>query len=73
MPPRYRAPGGGYAGGMVGHGGDERARLSRTPKTWPIVAVLAFAGACSSFMFTIVVPIQSELPVLLDESRDATA
>ena len=73
MAPRYRASCDGYAGGMVGPRGDERARLSRTPKTWPIVAVLAFAGACSSFMFTIVVPIQSELPVLLDESRDATA
>jgi MFS family permease len=58
---------------MVGRSGDERTRLSRTPKTWPIVAVLAFAGACSSFMFTIVVPIQAELPELLDESREATA
>lgn len=52
---------------------DERKSLSRTPPTWPIVAVLAFAGACSSFMFTIVVPIQAELPELLDESREATA
>ncbi|WP_448810233.1 MFS transporter [Agromyces bauzanensis] len=52
---------------------EERARLSRTPPTWPIVAVLAFAGACSSFMFTIVVPIQAELPELLDETREATA
>jgi len=58
---------------MNRRGGDERASLSRTPPTWPIVAVLAFAGACSSFMFTIVVPIQAELPELLDESREATA
>ncbi|WP_173924215.1 MFS transporter [Agromyces sp. Marseille-P2726] len=58
---------------MVGRSRDERERLSRTPKTWPIVAVLAFAGACSSFMFTIVVPIQADLPELLDESRVASA
>jgi MFS family permease len=58
---------------MSGRGRDERTNLSRTPPTWPIVAVLAFAGACSSFMFTIVVPIQAELPELLDESREATA
>lgn len=58
---------------MSRRGGDERTRLSRTPPTWPIIAVLAFAGACSSFMFTIVVPIQAELPELLDESREATA
>lgn len=58
---------------MVRRGRDERERLSRTPKTWPIVAVLAFAGACSSFMFTIVVPIQAELPELLGETREATA
>ncbi|GAA4365701.1 MFS transporter [Agromyces bauzanensis] len=58
---------------MSTRGGDERASLSRTPPTWPIVAVLAFAGACSSFMFTIVVPIQAELPELLGESREATA
>lgn len=35
--------------------------------------MLAFAGACSSFMFTIVVPIQAQLPELLGESREATA
>jgi MFS family permease len=58
---------------VVGRRGDARARLSRTPKNWPIVAVLAFAGACSSFMFTIVVPIQAQLPELLGESREATA
>jgi MFS family permease len=58
---------------MARRGGDERARLSRTPKSWPIVAVLAFAGACSSFMFTIVVPIQAELPELIGASREATA
>ena len=59
--------------GTIRRGRDERERLSRTPKTWPIVAVLAFAGACSSFMFTSVVPIQAELPELLGETREATA
>jgi MFS family permease len=38
-----------------------------------IVAVLAFAGLCSSFMFTLVVPIQAQLPQLLDASREDTA
>lgn len=37
------------------------------------MAVLAFAGLCSSFMFTLVVPIQSALPELLDASREDTA
>lgn len=37
------------------------------------MAVLALAGLCSSFMFTLVVPIQSQLPQLLDASRDDTA
>ena len=47
---------------------DDRARkrLSRTPPKWAIVAVLAFAGLCSSFMFTLVVPLQAELPQLLN-------
>jgi len=35
--------------------------------------VLALAGLCSSFMFTLVVPIQSQLPTLLNASRDDTA
>lgn len=54
---------------------DERARkrLSRTPKRWLIVAVLAFAGLCSSFMFTLVVPLQAELPALLNASREDTS
>ncbi|WP_184752578.1 MFS transporter [Microbacterium thalassium] len=38
-----------------------------------IVAVLALAGLASSFMFTLVVPIQSKLPELLDASREDTA
>ncbi|WP_243229380.1 MFS transporter [Microbacterium sp. CIAB417] len=53
---------------------DEKARrrLSRTPPRWAIVAVLAFAGLCSSFMFTLVVPLQAELPNLLNASREDT-
>lgn len=38
-----------------------------------IIAVLALAGLASSFMFTLVVPIQSKLPELLDASREDTA
>jgi len=34
--------------------------------------VLAFAGLCSSFMFTLVVPLQAELPQLLNASREDT-
>ncbi|MDT0181650.1 MFS transporter [Microbacterium sp. ARD31] len=40
---------------------------------WAIVAVLATAGLASSFMFTLVVPIQSKLPELLNASREDTA
>ncbi|KTS90564.1 MFS transporter permease [Microbacterium testaceum] len=43
------------------------------PPQGAVVAVLALAGLCSSFMFTLVVPIQSQLPTLLDASRDDTA
>ncbi|WP_121061215.1 MFS transporter [Microbacterium telephonicum] len=43
------------------------------PAQGAIVAVLAIAGLASSFMFTLVVPIQSKLPELLDASREDTA
>jgi MFS family permease len=43
------------------------------PRQGAIVAVLAFAGLCSSFMFTLMVPIQSKLPELLNASREDTA
>ncbi|MGV9193908.1 MFS transporter [Microbacterium sp. MC2] len=43
------------------------------PNQGAIVAVLALAGLCSSFMFTLVVPIQATLPELLDASREDTA
>ena len=38
-----------------------------------MIAVLATAGLCSSFMFTLMVPIQSKLPTLLNASREDTA
>ena len=48
-------------------GGDrERRRLTRIPPQGAIVAVLATAGLASSFMYTLVVPIQAKLPELLD-------
>lgn len=43
------------------------------PRQGAIVAVLAVAGLASSFMFTLVVPIQSKLPELLNASREDTA
>ncbi|GAA3670094.1 MFS transporter [Microbacterium marinilacus] len=35
--------------------------------------MLAFTGLCSAYMFTLVVPIQAELPQLLDAQRSDTA
>jgi len=52
---------------------NRRRRLSRTPPKWAIVATLAFAGLCSSFMFTLVVPLQADLPDLLNASREDTS
>ncbi|MFT4279968.1 MFS transporter [Microbacterium sp.] len=43
------------------------------PPQGAVVAVLAIAGLCSSFMFTLVVPIQARLPELLHASREDTA
>ncbi|GGM34260.1 MFS transporter [Promicromonospora citrea] len=51
----------------------DRTRLTRMPRPGAVIAVLAFAGLGASFMQTILLPIQSELPVLLDASRDVTA
>ncbi len=50
-----------------------RRRLTRIPPPGAIVAVLALAGLSSSFMFTLVVPIQAKLPELLNASREDTA
>ncbi len=57
----------------MGQGEDGRRRLTRMPRQGAIVAVLAFAGLSSSFMFTLVVPIQAKLPELLHADRDDTA
>ncbi|MFT4051204.1 MAG: MFS transporter [Microbacterium sp.] len=43
------------------------------PRPGLVTAVLAFAGMSASFMQTILIPIQAELPELLDASRDDTA
>lgn len=43
------------------------------PNQAAIVAVLAAGGLAASFMYTLVLPIQAQLPVLLDASRDDTA
>ncbi|MFI6426316.1 MFS transporter [Promicromonospora sp. NPDC050880] len=43
------------------------------PRPGLVIAVLAFAGMGASFMQTILLPIQAELPVLLGVSRDVTA
>lgn len=51
----------------------DRSRLTRMPRPGLVIAVLAFAGMGASFMQTILLPIQSELPVLLDVSRDVSA
>ncbi|QBR75166.1 MFS transporter [Microbacterium sediminis] len=51
----------------------DRRRLSRTTPKWLTVFALAFTGLTSAYMFTLVVPIQSELPELLDASRQDTA
>ena len=50
-----------------------RRRLTRLPNPRVVVAVLALAGMSASFMQTIVLPIQSELPELLHASREDTA
>lgn len=57
----------------MGRDEDVRRRLTRMPRQGAIVAVLALAGLASSFMFTLVVPIQAKLPELLNASREDTA
>ncbi|GGA71079.1 MFS transporter [Pseudoclavibacter endophyticus] len=55
--------------------GDEanRRRLTYSVPKWLTVLALAFTGLTSAYMFTLVVPIQSELPHLLDAPREDTA
>lgn len=50
-----------------------RKRLARRPPHRAIVAVLLTMGLCASFLFTLVVPIQSRLPELLNSTREDTA
>lgn len=46
---------------------------ARQPRTGLIIAVLAFAGMGASFMQTILIPIQAQLPQLLGAPREDTA
>lgn len=50
-----------------------RRRLARPRPNRAIIAVLLAMGLCASFMFSLVVPIQSRLPELLNASREDTA
>lgn len=52
---------------------DARRRLTHSSPKWLTVFALAFTGLASAYMFTLVVPIQSELPRLLDAPREDTA
>lgn len=58
---------------MVDRDRRARSRLSRRPPSALIVATLALAGMSASFMQTLVIPIQSELPELLAAPREDTA
>ncbi|MBO9579077.1 MAG: MFS transporter [Microbacteriaceae bacterium] len=51
----------------------ERERLRRQPSARAITAALSLGGLTASFMQTIIVPIQGELPELLDAPRTDTA
>lgn len=57
---------------MSGTGPTRTQQLHR-PRQGLIIAVLAFAGMGASFMQTILIPIQAELPVLLGAAREDTA
>ena len=52
---------------------DERKSLSRVPPRSLTVLALAFVGLTASFMFTLIVPLQADLPAVLGESREDTA
>lgn len=51
----------------------ERSRLTRSRSPRAIVAALSLGGLTASFMQTVIVPIQYELPTLLDAPRSDTA
>ncbi len=57
----------------MARGRGDRSNLTKMPNQSAIIFVLAFAGLTSSFMFTLVVPIQAQLPVLLNASREDSA
>ncbi|KRA25547.1 MFS transporter permease [Microbacterium sp. Root61] len=50
-----------------------RSKLTKQPRPGAVIAVLAFAGMGASFMQTILIPIQAELPDLLGAAREETA
>lgn len=51
----------------------DRDGLTRPPRPGIVLAVLAFSGMCASFMQTILIPIQGQLPQLLSATPDDTA
>src|SRR5690606_28659869 len=51
----------------------QRRRLTRTTGPRVIVFTLSLAGLTAAFMQTIIVPIQAQLPELLDAPREDTA
>ena len=55
------------------HDEGARRRLSHIPPRWVTIAALAFTGLCAAFMYTLVVPLQAELPALLNASREETS
>lgn len=55
------------------HDESQRRRLSHPTPYRAIIAVLLSTGLCASFLFTLVVPIQSRLPELLNADREDTA
>lgn len=57
----------------MGNDAAKRRRLARESPHRAIIMVLLAMGLCASFLFTLVVPIQSRLPELLNSTRDDTA
>lgn len=57
----------------MGAAAQQRRRQNRPSRPGAVIAVLAFAGMGASFMQTILLPIQAQLPTLLDASRGDTA
>lgn len=53
--------------------GPQSGAPTRPVRTGAVVSVLAFAGMCAAFTQTILIPIQGELPLLLNASSSDTA